>query len=40
LNAIADALGARIYALPANLERVLTASIQAGHFGPAHKESK
>jgi len=32
LNAIADALGTRIYALPANLERVLAASIAAGHF--------
>jgi CO/xanthine dehydrogenase Mo-binding subunit len=35
LNAIADALGTRIYALPANLERVLAASIAAGHFAPA-----
>jgi CO/xanthine dehydrogenase Mo-binding subunit len=35
LNAIADALGARIYALPANLERVLAAGIAAGHFKPA-----
>jgi CO/xanthine dehydrogenase Mo-binding subunit len=35
LNAIADALGTRIYALPANLERVLAASIAAGHFKPA-----
>jgi CO/xanthine dehydrogenase Mo-binding subunit len=35
LNAIADALGVRIYALPANLERVLAASIAAGHFKPA-----
>jgi CO/xanthine dehydrogenase Mo-binding subunit len=35
LNAIADALGTRIYALPANLERVLAASIAAGHFQPA-----
>ena len=34
LNAIADALGTRIYALPANLERVLAASIAAGHFKP------
>ena len=34
LNAIADALGERIYALPANLERVLAASIAAGHFKP------
>jgi CO/xanthine dehydrogenase Mo-binding subunit len=34
LNAIADALGVRLYALPANLERVLAASIAAGHFKP------
>jgi len=34
LNAIADALGARIYALPANLERVLAAGMAAGHFKP------
>jgi len=34
LNALADALGQRIYELPANLERVLEASIQAGLFGP------
>lgn len=32
LNAIADALGERIYQLPANLERVLEACIRAGHF--------
>ena len=32
LNALADALGQRIYNLPANLERVLETSIQAGHF--------
>jgi len=32
LNAIADALGERIYALPAGLERVLDASIAAGHW--------
>lgn len=32
LNAIADALGERIYKLPANLERVLEACIHAGHF--------
>ncbi len=38
LNAIADALGKRIYDLPANLERVLETSIHAGHFGP--KEEK
>jgi CO/xanthine dehydrogenase Mo-binding subunit len=35
LNAIADALGTRIYDLPAKLERVLAASIAAGHFKPA-----
>jgi CO/xanthine dehydrogenase Mo-binding subunit len=34
LNALADALGQRIYDLPANLERVLEASIKAGHYGP------
>jgi CO/xanthine dehydrogenase Mo-binding subunit len=33
LNAITDALGERIYTLPANLERVLEASITSGHFG-------
>lgn len=32
LNAIADALGERIYRLPASLERVLEASLAAGHF--------
>jgi len=40
LNAIADALGTRIYALPANLERVLAASIAAGHFKPAAWQAK
>ncbi|MFQ5484167.1 MAG: xanthine dehydrogenase family protein molybdopterin-binding subunit [Desulfobacterales bacterium] len=34
LNAISDALGERIYSLPANLERVLKASIDSGCFGP------
>ncbi len=34
LNAVADALGERIFELPANLERVLAASVKAGHFGP------
>lgn len=34
LNGLADALGERIYSLPANLERVLAASITSGHFGP------
>ncbi len=38
LNALADALGQRIYDLPANLERVLETNIKAGHFGP--KEAK
>jgi CO/xanthine dehydrogenase Mo-binding subunit len=33
-NAIAQALGERIYCLPASLERVLAASITSGHFGP------
>jgi len=32
VNAIAHALGERIYHLPASLERVLEASIKAGHF--------
>jgi CO/xanthine dehydrogenase Mo-binding subunit len=40
LNAIADALGVRIYALPANLERVLAVSIAAGHFKPAPQQAK
>jgi CO/xanthine dehydrogenase Mo-binding subunit len=34
INGITDALGERIYTLPANLERVLEASIKSGHFGP------
>jgi len=34
LNAISDALGERIYSLPANLERVLKASVNSGCFGP------
>jgi CO/xanthine dehydrogenase Mo-binding subunit len=34
LNALANALGQRIYALPANLERILEASVEAGHFEP------
>jgi len=34
LNALADALGQRIYSLPANLERVLEAGIKAGLFRP------
>jgi CO/xanthine dehydrogenase Mo-binding subunit len=32
LNALSNALGTRIYDLPASLERVLEASIEAGHF--------
>ena len=35
LNALANALGTRIFHLPANLERVLAASIAGGHFMPA-----
>jgi CO/xanthine dehydrogenase Mo-binding subunit len=38
LNAVADALGERIFDLPANLERVLAASVQGGHFGPKEVE--
>jgi len=34
LNALADALGQRIYNLPANLESVLETAINAGHFRP------
>jgi CO/xanthine dehydrogenase Mo-binding subunit len=34
INGLTDALGERIYTLPANLERVLKACIKAGHFGP------
>jgi CO/xanthine dehydrogenase Mo-binding subunit len=34
VNALANALGKRIYQLPANLERVLETSIKTGHFGP------
>jgi len=37
INAISNALGKRIYSLPANLERVLKASIESGHFGPKEK---
>jgi len=33
LNGLANALGERIYALPANLERVLEAIIRSGRFG-------
>ena len=32
LNGITNAIGKRIYHLPANLERVLEASIQSGKF--------
>jgi nicotinate dehydrogenase large molybdopterin subunit len=35
LNAVSNALGKRIYKLPANLERVLKASIESGQFGPS-----
>ena len=34
VNGITNALGTRIYHLPANLERVLGASIQSGQFSP------
>ena len=37
LNALANALGKRIYDLPAKLERVLEASQKAGHFGKGLK---
>jgi len=33
LNALENALGKRIYSLPADLESVLEASIKSGHFG-------
>jgi nicotinate dehydrogenase large molybdopterin subunit len=33
INAITQALQERIYVLPANLERVLEASMKSGHFG-------
>lgn len=33
LNGLADAFSKRIYALPANLERVLKVSIESGAFG-------
>ena len=39
LNALANALGERIYTLPANLERVMEASIRSGHFSPAVRAS-
>jgi len=37
VNAISSALNKRIYSLPASLERVLEASIQAGHFSAQEK---
>jgi len=40
LNALADALGQRIYDLPANLERVLATSIKAGLFRPNPEKTK
>jgi CO/xanthine dehydrogenase Mo-binding subunit len=39
LNALADALGQRIYDLPASLERVLETSIKAGFFRSARDQS-
>lgn len=38
VNAVTHALGKRIYTLPANLERVLEASIKSGCFGPEEVE--
>jgi CO/xanthine dehydrogenase Mo-binding subunit len=38
LNALADALGERIWVLPANLERVMEASIRSGNFGAVNSE--
>lgn len=34
VNAVSDALGERVYVLPANLERVLEASVKSGNFSP------
>jgi len=34
VNAISNAVGERVYSLPANLERVLEASIKSGQFSP------
>lgn len=34
LNALADALGERIYSLPASLGKVLEAIVNSGNFGP------
>ncbi|MEN8243851.1 MAG: xanthine dehydrogenase family protein molybdopterin-binding subunit [Thermodesulfobacteriota bacterium] len=39
LNGLANALGKRIYALPADLESVLETSIASGHFGPESTSS-
>ncbi|MDT8377394.1 MAG: xanthine dehydrogenase family protein molybdopterin-binding subunit [Desulfotignum sp.] len=39
VNAVSNALGKRIYALPASLERVLDASIASGHFNNCYQES-
>ena len=40
LNALADALGQRIYNLPANLESVLETSVKAGLFRPSPNKSE
>jgi CO/xanthine dehydrogenase Mo-binding subunit len=40
LNGLANALGERIYALPADLESVLAASVKAGLFGPQQRPSE
>ena len=39
VNALARALGVRIHELPAGLERVLEASVTAGHFGPERRRN-
>jgi CO/xanthine dehydrogenase Mo-binding subunit len=39
INAVTHALGKRIYALPASLERVLDASIASGHFNKCYQEN-
>jgi CO/xanthine dehydrogenase Mo-binding subunit len=40
LNGLANALGERLYALPADLESVLAACVKAGLFGPRQRSSE
>ncbi|MCF8070493.1 MAG: xanthine dehydrogenase family protein molybdopterin-binding subunit [Desulfobacterales bacterium] len=40
LNALNNALGERIYSLPANLERVLEACIKSGNFEPKENDNE